>query len=350
MRITNTGLIYDDPSQSTPGYVLISPVRGNRAILLDPDGGVAHEWQTAGGMTHWSYLMPNGHLIANERCADPRGVMLTVSGIISEYDPQNNLIWRHIDPYQHHDARRLGDGAIYAAFCEIDEAEQKAIKGGVPGSEADGGPFGEVIRQVDEAGKTVWEWSFHNLDMDRYRIHANGNRWSYGHTNTVSPLENDQFLISSKNLNLMFILDKASGKTIWEFQDDELGGQHDAQRLQNGNILCFANGAYSRDLHHSQIWEIDPATNEVVWRYIAKDDFTSFFSPHMAGVQRLPSGNTLICEGNKGCIFEVNPDGDVVREFVNPHFVNNEDFGWINWLFRVRWYAPDSPEVVSLGL
>ena len=98
MRITNTGLIYDDPSQSTPGYVLISPVRGNRAILLDPDGEVAHEWQTAGGMTHWSYLMPNGHLIANERCADPRGVMLTVSGIISEYDPQNNLMWRHIDP------------------------------------------------------------------------------------------------------------------------------------------------------------------------------------------------------------------------------------------------------------
>lgn len=220
MRITNTGLLYDDPSQSTPGYVLISPVRGNKAFLLDPDGEVAHEWQTAGGMTHWSYVMPNGHLIANERCDDPRGVMLTVSGIISDYAPDNRLAWRHIDPYQHHDARRLEDGAIYSAFCDLNDAEKSAIQGGVPGSEADGGPFGEVIRQVNEAGETVWEWSFHNLDM----------------------------------------------------------------------------------------------------------------------------------EGNKGCIFEVNPDGDVVREFVSPHFVNNKDFGWINWLFRTRWYGPDSPEVQSLGL
>ena len=57
--------------------------------------------------------------------------------------------------------------------------------------------------------------------------------------------------------------------------------------------------------------------------YIAKDDFTSFFSPHMGGAQRLPTGNTLICEGNKGCLFEVTPDGDVVREFVSPHFVNS---------------------------
>ena len=69
----------------------------------------------------------------------------------------------------------------------------------------------------------------------------------------------------------------------------------------------------------------------------------------MAGVQRLPSGNTLICEGNKGCIFEVNPDGDVVREFVNPHFVNNEDLADQLAVQSAR-YAPDSPEVTSLGL
>jgi hypothetical protein len=88
---------------------------------------------------------------------------------------------------------------------------------------------------------------------------------------------------------------------------------------------------------------------EIVWRYIAKDDFTSFFSPHMGGVQRLPSGNTLICEGNKGCLFEITPSGDIVREFVSPHFVNSSQFGQINWLFRCRWYAEDSPEIIALS-
>jgi len=36
MRIRNTGLLFDDQAQSTPGYMLICPVEGNRAILLDP--------------------------------------------------------------------------------------------------------------------------------------------------------------------------------------------------------------------------------------------------------------------------------------------------------------------------
>jgi hypothetical protein len=58
----------------------------------------------------------------------------------------------------------------------------------------------------------------------------------------------------------------------------------------------------------------------------------------------------MICEGNKGCIFEVSPDGDVLREFVSPHFVQSATFGSINWLFRARWYAPDAPEITNLGV
>ncbi len=140
-----------------------------------------------------------------------------------------------------------------------------------------------------------------------------------------------------------------TNKVKWKYQNDELGGQHDAQMLDNGNVLVFANGLYAADLSHSQVWEINPDTQEIVWHYAAKDDMTSFYSPHMGGVKRLPSGNTLICEGNKGCLFEVTPDGDIVREFVSPHFVNSEMFGRINWLFRSRWYAFDSTEIINLG-
>ena len=68
----------------------------------------------------------------------------------------------------------------------------------------------------------------------------------------------------------------------------------------------------------------------------------------MGGAQRLPGGNTLICEGNKDCIFEVTPGDDVVREFISPHFVQSEQFGRHNWLFRARWYVPDSPEIRAI--
>ena len=228
-------------------------------------------------MTNWGYLLPNGHLFANERSAVHKGVALTVSGGMSEYDRDGSLVRSHEDPWQHHDARRLKTGAIYAAFTELADAEKSSIRGGVPGSEANSGPFGEVIRQVDEEGLVVWEWHFTNLGFAEYPLHRNANRWSYGHTNTALPLPDGTILVRSKNLNMVFIIDPTTDEVVWEYRNDEMGGQHDAQLLDNGNILVFANGAYSCDLHHSEVWEINPATNEIEWRYSARDNMTSFF-------------------------------------------------------------------------
>jgi len=348
MRISTTGLLFDDPARSTPGYVLIRPSEGDRTILLDPDGQVAHEWQTGGGVTNWAYLLPNGNLFANEHCDNRKGVALTVSGRMREYDKAGQVVWSHDDPYQHHDARRLPEGAVYAAFTDLSDAEKARIRGGVPGTETPGGPFGEVIRRVGEQGDILWEWSLMNLGPEQHALHRNSNRWSYGHTNTVQPLADGTYLISCKNLCMLFIIDPATDKVVWKYQNDALSGQHDASQLENGNILCFANGTYAQDLNHSQVWEINPKTNEIVWRYAARDNMTTFFSPHMGGAQRLPGGNTLICEGNKGCIFEVSPEGDILREFVSPYFVQSNQFGRHNWLFRCRWYAPNSPEILAL--
>jgi len=217
MRIRHTGVLFDDPAQSTPGYILICPVEGNRAILLDPEGEVAHEWQTTGGMTNWCYLLPNGHLFANERCENRKGVALTVSGRMSEYSAQGELVWRHEDPYQHHDARRLDNGAVYASFTELDQATKDSIKGGIPGSETDGGPFGEAIRKVNDIGETVWEWQFTELGLDTYPMYRNANRWSYGHTNTVCPLSDGSYLVSSKNLNLLFTVDPKTNTVKWTY-------------------------------------------------------------------------------------------------------------------------------------
>mgnify|MGYP004123599157 CR=1 FL=1 len=72
---------------------------------------------------------------------------------------------------------------------------------------------------------------------------------------------------------------------------------------------------------------------------------TSFFSLHMGGSQRLPGGNSLICEGDKGCILQVTPDSDIVPEFISQHFFQSEKFGSHNWLFRARWHSPGSPKI-----
>ena len=123
-----------------------------------------------------AFHLPSARVFfANERCENRKGVALTVSGRMSEYAPDGTRVWTHDDPYQHHDTRCLADGAVYAAFTELDDDVKVAIPGGAPGTETEGGPFGEV----------VWEWHFTELGLDSHPLHRNSNRWSYGHTNTV---------------------------------------------------------------------------------------------------------------------------------------------------------------------
>src|SRR5262249_3482889 len=65
--------------------------------------------------------------------------------------------------------------------------------------------------------------------------------------------------------------------------------------------------------------EINPATNEIVWKYQDKPAW-NFFSPRMGYAQRLPNGNTLITESSFGRFFEVTNEGEIVWEYVNPFF------------------------------
>ena len=69
----------------------------------------------------------------------------------------------------------------------------------------------------------------------------------------------------------------------------------------------------------SQIIEVDPKSNKIVWffngMYIMGGSFRSF---HISGCQRLPNGNTLIAEGETGRIFEVTKDKKIAWEYNSP--------------------------------
>jgi len=114
-----------------------------------------------------------------------------------------------------------------------------------------------------------------------------------------------------------------------------------------GNFLIFDNGCYNPRGHRSVVVEINPYiagideetgepiisdsyvnppdagydgygnSNQIVWSY-RSHVLNSFYSSHISGNQRLPNGNTLICSGAMGHIFEVTKDGEVVWEYINP--------------------------------
>ena len=90
-----------------------------------------------------------------------------------------------------------------------------------------------------------------------------------------------------------------------------------------------------------------------VWHYEAKNR-TDFFSSEISGAHRLPNGNTLICAGVVGHLFEVTPAGETVWQYVNPMVrggilaqgeLPGKDMRGHLWnaVFKVHRYAPDYP-------
>ncbi len=346
MLVTRTGVTHHEPERATPGFTLFSRTQTDQVYLVDMDGEPVRRWTTGGGSTHFACLLPNGNLWVCERAENHPDIVAGPGGRIREYDWDGGVVWEHDDRMQHHDARRLADGgAAYLAWELLDDETARRIGGGIPGTEHADGIFGEVVREVDAEGNVVWEWRITDLDVERHPLHRNAPRAIYGHANALDVLPGGDYLVSFKTLNLLAILDRRTGKVAWEFQDDEMGGQHDAQMLANGNVLVFANGVYGSDIQFSSVWEIAPSSRDVVWKYVAKRNAVSFYSPHISGCQRLWSGNTLICEGGKGAIFEVTPERDVVWEYVCPYWGRHPKLGEINYMFRARRYAADSPEI-----
>ena len=85
----------------------------------------------------------------------------------------------------------------------------------------------------------------------------------------------------------------------------------------------------------SRVLEIVPETKEIAWKYEA----SGFLSNYVSGAQRLRNGNTLICEGDKGRIFEVDEMGNIVWEFIEPdshplfraHKYGIDEIAWPDW-------------------
>ncbi len=70
--------------------------------------------------------------------------------------------------------------------------------------------------------------------------------------------------------------------------------------------------------NRSSVIELNPLTMEIDWEYKG-DENNPFFSLASGSNQRLPNGNTLITESDRGRVFEVSPEGKIVWEYINKY-------------------------------
>ena len=353
------GLIHYTPAACQRGYTLFSTTRGGKdAYLVDMRGNIVHRWHSEEGI-HYSYLLDNGNLLCRTMPPQDAGGIEAVGGSsasIIELDWDGNVVWAYRDNTLHHDFQRLPNGNTLLLLWE-------ALPAGLPeqvqgGYEVDFAPgmLGDVVREVTPDGATVWEWrSWEHLDTAEDVISHMEPRREWTHQNCLNVTPDGDLLVSYRLTSTVGIVDRATGAFKWKWGPGELYQQHHPTWLDSGRVLIFDNGSHRRGPSHSRIVEVDPATNEIHWQYRGEPAI-SFYSYNISSAERQPNGNTLICEGAPGRLFEVTPGGEIVWEYINPFFMHSEAAGgaggmeYTNATFRCHRYGPDHPALAGRDL
>ena len=232
------------------------------------------------------------------------------------------------------------------------------------------------------------------LDINFLGFSNGNNNWL--HINSVQYNKSlDQIILSSRQLNELYIIDhsttieESAGHTggrygkggdflyRWgnpisyktgEESDRKFFGQHfphwiDEGLKDAGKILLFNNG-FQRTSNYSSIDILSPPRNtdgsyvlnageaygplDFDWTYVDPEDRTNFYSRVLSGAQRLPNGNTLICEGTSALFFEIDENDETVWKYQSPAalpepLTQGEPVNAVEAIFRATKYSPSYP-------
>lgn len=339
------GLTVYKPDTACHGYTLFTPMTGTAAYLIDMHGTIVHCWTLPARPGTYGYLLENGHLLTNLRTGNELAELGGRGGRIAELAWDSTIVWDYVEDSLHHDFCRMPNGHTMVLGWELlPESVAAQVQGGLPGTEPGQGIWGDCFREITPDQQVVWEWhGYEHLDVATDVISPLYQRHEWTHANTCEVLPDGNVLTSFRMLNTIGIIDRQTGRFAWKWGKDDLGGQHDPTPLPNGNILLFDNGWHSKrgaPFPGSRVIEVEPRTNTIGWTYATRPPW-AFYSSFISGAQRLDNGNTLICEGMRGRIFEVTATGEIVWEFINPFFGYDERWGTVNTVFRAYRYRPD---------
>ena len=349
LKRAGTGLRALDPERAWPGFTLFAlyQTAGSTVYLIDLEGKIVHTWQMP-YPAQYGRLTERGTLFYNGKTPESSDRFISGKpykiGAVMEADWHGRVLWEVQHPDHHHDGILLrNSNVLLLCLVQLPRELVPKIKGGMPGTEHHGAMYGDSLVEMTTDGRIVWEYrTWEHLDPETDRITAiqePRDAWTNG--NGLAELPNGDIVVSFRTISTVIIIDRKTGKIIWKLGAPPLCGQHAPTPLTNSNLLIFDNGPHRLDhpMPFSRVIEVNVATKQIVWKYQEKREY-EFFSPRISNAQRLPNGNTLICEGDFGRLFEVTREGELVWEYVNPYFGEGPN-GLNNRVFRAYRYSAE---------
>jgi hypothetical protein len=162
--------------------------------------------------------------------------------------------------------------------------------------------------------------------------------WIIDHSTTTEEASGHKGGRQGKGGDLLYRWGNPRAYRAGTVKDQKLFGQHNAHWIEKGlpgagHVLIFNNGMRRTGGAYSTVDEIAlPVDEKGRYEYksgkayapdkpdwsFAASKRTDFYAPFISGAQRLPNGDTLICSGTNGTIFEVTPKDETVWKYVNP--------------------------------
>jgi len=410
--------LYLNTPRAFNGYTLLAPKHNTVTYLIDNQGRIVNQWKSHYEPGQSAYLLPNGHLLRAGMVKVQGGTGGGEGGRIEEFDWDGRLVWAFdhaTRDYQlHHDIKPMPNGHVLALMVERKSREEAVAAGFDPNQLQDDYLVPDAVVEIEptppKGGRIVWEWHVwdhlvrgadpaahpelvdprgtgrnirpfwnhmnsldYNPALDQIMLSVRGNNeiWIIDHSTTKAEAAGHAGGRADKGGDLLYRWGNPAAYRRGTAADRQLIQQHDALWVPAGSpgaghITIFNNG-YERGW--SSIEEILPPVDaggsyflapgkaygpeKPLWRYEAANR-TDFFSSEISGAHRLPNGNTLICAGVVGNLFEVTPEGETVWQYINPVVrggilaqgeVPGKDVRGhlFNAVFKAHRYAPDYP-------
>jgi hypothetical protein len=337
LYLLENGLLSQIGNLANPNFL-----NGGRVSLIDWDGNKTWSFDYSDSLHclhHDAIWLPNGHLLAiawerktrAEAIAAGRDTTKLTAGKlwpeeIIEVDPANDSIvwewnlWDHL--VQDYDSTKQNYGVVgdHPELVDLNFTTTYAPNPAdwIHANALDyNAQFDQVVfcaRAFDE----VWVID-HNTTTEEASGHTGG---SYG-----------------KGGDLLYRWGNPLAYRRGDSSSRLFHAPHNSQWIRSGlrgsgNMMVFDNGLQRPDSLYSTVLEFTPAMDSTghyqdpppgepygpagpTWQYVATPP-TSFYSPQVGSAQRLPNGNTLICEGTKGRFFEIGADSVNVWTYINP--------------------------------
>ena len=271
--LTASRAFTEEPAQASPvqtgnghPFVCTDYIQG-KAFIVSKEGRVEWEYD---GITNCNdiWALPNGNLLFN-----------TGHGV-REVTREKKVVFDYASASEIYACQRLANGDTLIGECNA----------------------GRLL-EVNPAGKVVKE--IHLLPQ--------GKNGGHGYMRNARRLENGNYLVAHYGLQVVREYD-TQGRLVREIP--AAGGPHSAIRLPNGNTLISCGDGKGG----SRVFEIDPH-DKIVWE-VRNGDLPGIGLKFMAGLQRLPNGNTVMANwlghnqfGSAPHLIEVTPDKRVVWTF-----------------------------------